>query len=770
MNEAGRRALFLLLASFVAWGAAGCGDDTAGTGDDGGTDEAGETGADADADADADGDADAAADADAGEDGDAADGAGGFSWRPLRVGAGGWLTGLDMSTDGTTRVVRTDTYGAYVWDAAGGQWRQLVTSTSMPAADVDVDKNAGVYEVRVAPSDATRLYLAYLGNVYRSDNRGGSWSRTAFATVPMEPNDGYRMTGQKMAVDPANPDVVYVGTQQDGVFVTVDGGGTWQAVTAIPGSATASGGEYPGHAGLAFDPGSGTTAGRTNVIYASSYGHGVYRSADAGATWSALAGGPSNVSHGKIAADGGYYVTGNDRAAVFRYLGGAWTGITPTAESWDTVLVDPFDASRVVAVRDGGYLDISGDRGATWSGILWGPGHNILVAPDIPWLGWTAETYMSTGDMLFDPVTAGRVWFAEGIGVWYTDLPATPPSAITFTSQSAGIEQLVANEIVAPPGGQPVVASWDRPVFYIADPEVFPATHGPDRENAIVMGWGIDYATTTPSFIVGLIDWWGVEKSGSSTDGGRTWTPFPSVPPLGGAIGGCIAASTPTNIVWVPSNNTAAWTTQDGGATWTAVSAPGVPASGETGWGWAYYLNRHIVAADRVTAGTFYLYNYLTGLYTTTDGGTTWTLAHAGEIAPFSTYNAELRSVPGQAGHLFFSSGQQSGTNPAPNPFMRSTDGGVTWTAVPDVLEVYAFGFGRSAPGGSYPTIFIAGWVDGVYGVWRSDDDAGSWVSLDDFPLGSLDRIKTVEGDKNVYGTVYVGFAGSGYAYGAIRP
>src|ERR1700730_590989 len=38
------------------------------------------------------------------------------TWRPLRIGAGGWLTGLDISTDGSTRVVRTDTYGAYIWD------------------------------------------------------------------------------------------------------------------------------------------------------------------------------------------------------------------------------------------------------------------------------------------------------------------------------------------------------------------------------------------------------------------------------------------------------------------------------------------------------------------------------------------------------------------------------------------------------------------------------------------------------------------------------
>src|SRR5512140_2606147 len=93
-----------------------------------------------------------------------------YQWRPLRIGAGGFVTGLDISADGSTRVVRTDTYGAYVWDTS--QWKQLVTSTSMPTGDVGVEKNAGVYEIRVAPVSPSRLYMAYRGFVYRSTDRG----------------------------------------------------------------------------------------------------------------------------------------------------------------------------------------------------------------------------------------------------------------------------------------------------------------------------------------------------------------------------------------------------------------------------------------------------------------------------------------------------------------------------------------------------------------------------------------------------------------------
>ena len=33
----------------------------------------------------------------------------------------------------------------------------------------------------------------------------------------------------------------------------------------------------------------------------------------------------------------------------------------------------------------------------------------------------------------------------------------------TFNDESVGIENLVANEIIVPPGGNPVLASWGSP-------------------------------------------------------------------------------------------------------------------------------------------------------------------------------------------------------------------------------------------------------------------------------------------------------------------
>ena len=686
-----------------------------------------------------------------------------MEWRTLRIGAGGYLSGLDSSGDGSTLVVRTDTYGAYIWNDKSSQWRQLVTTSSMPTDDIRVDNNAGVYELRVAPNLPTRIYMAYRGYVYRSDDRGSHWTWTAFANVPMNANNDFRARGQKMAVDPANPDIVYVGTPQNGMFISKDGGTTWQSVSAVPTSQESSG-NYPGFSGIEFDLALGVTDGKTNTIFAASYGHGVYESTNGGTSWSTI-GGPSDVIYAAVSSDGVYYVVGNGNS-LWEFESGAWTKLTTLNDGIQTVAVDPFNSKEIVLQTPGGSLDLSYDEGATWSGVNRA---NQLSSTDIPWLAGSG-LYMSTGGTMFDQSVPNELRVSAGVGVWKTSLPTanfTFGTPVIWNDQSVGIEQLVTNQVIAPPDGRPVLASWDRPFFYVGDPEVFPTTYGPVN-GSFAMGWSLDYASSDPKFLVGIADWWGTEKSGYSTDGGRTWKPFATYPPTitNGKIGGTISASTPTDFVWLPSNNSSPYYTADGGATWTQISIDGVPTSGETGWGWAYYTNRHIVAADRVTAGIFYMYNYLKGLYRSTDGGAKWVLLHAGEIAPWSAVSAKLQSVPDHSGHLFFTSGPQGGDHrPAENPFMRSTDGGATWTPVPNVLEVRAFGFGKALT--NYPTIFIVGWVDRIYGIWRSDNDAQSWIQITDFPLGSLDSVTTVDGDKNVYGTVYLGFGGSGYAYGS---
>src|SRR5581483_6726397 len=139
------------------------------------------------------------------------------SWQPLDVGAGGYVDGINIAPNGTM-VVRTDTYGAYIWN--GSEWQQLVTATSMPATFSSPNNLAndaqGVYEIQIAPSNTNILYMMFEGDVFKSSNDGTTWTQTSFAQVTESPKDSFRGYGQKMAVDPNNPNVVYVGTPQNG--------------------------------------------------------------------------------------------------------------------------------------------------------------------------------------------------------------------------------------------------------------------------------------------------------------------------------------------------------------------------------------------------------------------------------------------------------------------------------------------------------------------------------------------------------------------------
>jgi hypothetical protein len=199
------------------------------------------------------------------------------------------------------------------------------------------------------------------------------------------------------------------------------------------------------------------------TMFVGSRGNGVYRSTDGGLTWNRPAGGPSTVERADVGPDNSYVaVTDGSTHDVWRLVGTTWTKITPpTGRSWHSATVDPFNANRIVVADDGGAVIQTTNAGATWGSVIYNPGR---AATDVPWLAWTDENYMSNGDMRFDPVTPNKLWFAQGIGVWTTSL-STSASTITWNSLSAGIEQLVTNEIVAPPGGSPVMASWDRPLF-----------------------------------------------------------------------------------------------------------------------------------------------------------------------------------------------------------------------------------------------------------------------------------------------------------------
>jgi hypothetical protein len=98
----------------------------------------------------------------------------------------------------------------------------------------------------------------------------------------------------------------------------------------------------------------------------------------------------------------------------------------------------------------------------------------------------------------------------------------------------------------------------------------------------------------------------------------------------------------------------------------------------------------------------------------------------------------------------------------------RTTNSGQSFTKISGVTYCAAVGFGKEAPGKTYPTIFIYGTVNGISGVHRSTDEGATWIRVNDdaHEYGGPGNGQFVQGDMNVFGRVYMGTVGRGLVYG----
>jgi photosystem II stability/assembly factor-like uncharacterized protein len=717
----------------------------------------------------------------------------GYRWKPVAVGAGGFITGFSADRSGTTRVVRADVYGAYLWLPKEERWAQLVTSSTLPA-DMQLQNaaNDGVYEIIVAPSNPDRLYMAFKGSVFRSDNRGASFRRTASVgegPLDFDANSEYRNYGPFMAASPDDPDLLFLGTPSRGLWRSRDGGASWQRVASVPESKVP--GQPPGGADAGaliwFEP-RRSAGGRK--VWVMSPGHGVYVSADDGTRFTPLPNAssvaPKMLKQGDFAPDGAFFGVDPASRSAWRYQAGAWTDLTATTDlpqrRFAAVAVDP-KTSRIYAFDEGGKPFVSVNGGGSWWRLL----HRSQVgAGDPPWLHVSDQSYFALGRVQFDPLVPGRLWAGTGTGVYYADLP-TLPSMVTWTSKTRGIEELVANDVVKPPGQSAVFAAWDFGIHVKKDLDSFSTTYGP-KERVLIAAQQVAWSPSNPAFLATnasdtrmncCSEDGDAVLAGYSLDNGHSWRKFESLPQPPGTRGDdpwrmsfgtlAVSAGDIDNIVWEPTFNRAPYYTKDRGATWARVVLAGeqLPFTGSHA---ALHYHRKTLAADRVQAGVFYLVHSgdganapLAGLWVTRDGGARWTRVFRGEIAGHSQNSAKLRAVPGHAGHLFFTAGVYG---PFDTTLRRSVDGGESWTEVEGVDQVDDIAFGKSANGASYPAIYLSGRVNGSYGIWRSDDEAKGWRRIGRFAVGSLDQVTVMEGDPDVFGRVYLGYKGSGWAYG----
>jgi hypothetical protein len=695
-----------------------------------------------------------------------------YTWKEVKIGGGGFVTGI-VAHPTTSNLVyaRTDVGGAYRWDSANSKWIRITLASSIPSP-VAADNN--VESIAISKTNDQVVYIAVGNNINSADgrilkstNRGASWTDVTTQRWKMGGNLDYRQGSERLVVDPSNDNVLYFGSRKEGLWVSNNGGGNWSQVStsSIPLGANPGGsGDAVGVKFVYFDPASGTTNGKTNRIYVSVAGEGLYKSDNAGSSWTKILTETSSfLFDADLAGDGTFYVAG-ERGGVsspvkkYNPTANTWTTLTmPVTSSGWNVAVDPFNSSRVF-VFDGGMRDgrifRSTNAGANWSTL-----NLAMSSPGIPWVSNTNEDqWMSTGNVIFDPHTSGKLWFAQGVGVWTsTDIN---DSELTWSNISQGIEEMVASDIVAPSTGKVVVSVADRQGFYFSNVDAYPSKTL--FNNDFSSASSLDYSGQNPSFLAAVeYD----HRDGSnkdiwySTDSGANWIKTSASP---GAHGGEIAVSatnTMNMVVVKDGYNLNPMVTTDRGATWTELTWFGSNKSFHEQYWW---FGKKALTADRVQGGVFYLYvgNNAGEFYRSTNNGQTWEKAPG--TAPLSWgdthVHGQIEAVPGQAGHVW--------VGVYDNGLSYTTNKGDSWTKITAIQSVKAFGFGQAMNGSSYPAVYAYAKINNEWALWRSTDQGANWDKIAKYPGNIQDTIYHVTGDMSAAGKVYVGFSGNSFVYG----
>lgn len=687
----------------------------------------------------------------------------GYCWRSVAMGGGGFVSGVVMSPLQRGLIyARTDVGGAYRWDEPSGSW--------LPLTDWVAEDQVGflgVESLALDPSEPSRVYLlagiSYFEGgktaVLRSDDYGSTFDVFEVTSQFRANGNGPgRQNGERLAVDPNDGSILFVGTRDSGLFQSRDRGATWAPVASLAAAATSTG---SGIAFVLFDPRSATIGGATGTLYAGVSEPGapsLFVSTDAGISWSAVAGQPTTYApqRAALSATGELYVTyGNgagpspatdhpmDAGAIWRLepATGAWTDVSPLrgegARSFGGISVDPADPSRLLATTINTYdeqpwgfgdrIFTSLDRGASWVD-LFDAGRVTMDTGGFPWIAQHAIHW--AGSIEFDPFDSERAFVTSGNGVFMTRNLSAAPSTWSFAAR--GLEETVPLEAVSLRGGPLVSVIGDYDGFVHDDVATPPAagTHQPTMGSTA----GLAVAALAPERVA---------RAGRrvyvSSDGARSWTEVVSP---GGRNNTRLAYAADGSVLLLATGPTV-YRSADQGQSWS-------PAAGVD------FNNGHPVA-DGLNPSKFYIYNPSGALLASSDAGQTFAVA---STLPGGGAR-RLRTVPGVEGDVWIAL-QGAG-------LMRSVDSGGSFQRLAAVDSCRAVGFGAAAPGQSFPTVFIWGAAGGgPRGIYRSDDAGASWVRINDdaHQYGGPGNGELIMGDENVYGRVFMSTAGRGLIVG----
>lgn len=695
-----------------------------------------------------------------------------YNWKSVQIHGGGFVTGLIYNTtEKGLLYARTDVGGAFRWDTTTKAW--------IPLQDFDTNTlNWGVSAIATDPVEPNRVYMACgqeypfstMGVIYASEDKGKTWKKSNL-TFRQGGNENGRSAGERLQVDPNSNNILFLGSNNDGLWKSVDYGATWNFVPSFP-VAQASGVQV---SFIVFDKSSGTKGNRTPAIYVglmrrdSALINGranLYKSIDGGDTWTPITAMSSvtrtlmpqravldklgNLSITYTNQSGPNGVTAGD---VLKYntITNKYTKITPviagtTPEGgFAGISIDPNNPNFMIVSSSCRWLQkdeifVTNDGGATWKISL---NNGTIDRWKAPYAASKTPHWIGCAEL--DPFNPNNAWFVTGFGVFATTnlTDVITDKKVTWRFWNEGLEETVIMDLSPNPLGFMVSGVGDIDGFR-HDTFDIPPVRGAFRPNRFTYTASIDYAQDFPNTIVRSYAAGSLNYGSISYDGAVTWTMFATYP-VNTTNGGRIAISSDAKtLVWSPTSDSV-YVSSDSGKTW--IRSKGIS------------IINVFPIADKTAPSRFYIHDAPTGtLYVSNDGG--FNFSPINTSLPKGTSRNIVRTFATKPNYVWVST--SSG-------IFFSTNGGLNFTRVANVVAPSQFSLGKAAPNKSFPAMYVIATIRGVLGFYRSDDSARTWVSITDSLNNQFRGARVIAADLNVYSRVFLGTGGRGIFYGELQ-